>query len=92
MATDTRDMDSKTDDVLESVEVDVLPEAVAEIEEIDELEEQDELEDQDDEVEIEIEEVVEEKTVRYEAGAIPDGQLDATRLYLSEIGFSPLLT
>ncbi len=29
---------------------------------------------------------------RYEAGAIPQGQIDATRLYLSEIGFSPLLT
>ncbi|MGD8408185.1 MAG: RNA polymerase sigma factor RpoS [Thiohalophilus sp.] len=29
---------------------------------------------------------------RYEPGVIPDGQLDATRLYLSEIGYSPLLT
>ena len=29
---------------------------------------------------------------RYEAGVIPQGQIDATRLYLSEIGFSPLLT
>jgi RNA polymerase nonessential primary-like sigma factor len=28
----------------------------------------------------------------FKAGAIPDGQLDATRLYLSEIGFSPLLS
>jgi RNA polymerase nonessential primary-like sigma factor len=28
----------------------------------------------------------------YEAGEIPDGQLDATRLYLSEIGVSKLLT
>jgi RNA polymerase nonessential primary-like sigma factor len=28
----------------------------------------------------------------FEAGAIPEGQLDATRLYLSEIGFSPLLS
>jgi RNA polymerase nonessential primary-like sigma factor len=28
----------------------------------------------------------------FEAGAIPDSQLDATRLYLSEIGFSPLLS
>ncbi len=28
----------------------------------------------------------------YTPGEIPDGQLDATRLYLSEIGFSPLLT
>ena len=28
----------------------------------------------------------------YQAGAIPEGQLDATRLYLGEIGFSPLLS
>ncbi len=28
----------------------------------------------------------------FKAGKVPDGQLDATRLYLSEIGFSPLLT
>jgi len=28
----------------------------------------------------------------YQAGAISDSQLDATHLYLSEIGFSPLLT
>lgn len=30
--------------------------------------------------------------VEYVAGAIPEGDLDATRMYLSEIGFSPLLT
>ena len=28
----------------------------------------------------------------FEAGVVPDGQMDATRLYLSEIGFSPLLS
>ena len=28
----------------------------------------------------------------FKPGVIPDGQLDATRLYLGEIGFSPLLT
>ena len=28
----------------------------------------------------------------YQPGAIPEGQLDATRLYLGEIGFSPLLS
>ncbi len=28
----------------------------------------------------------------YTPGTIPEGELDATRLYLSEIGFSPLLT
>jgi len=33
-----------------------------------------------------------EEKKTFEAGAIPDGQLDATRLYLSEIGFSPLLS
>jgi len=32
-----------------------------------------------------------EKTT-YEAGSVPDGQLDATRLYLSEIGAAKLLT
>ncbi|MDH3948952.1 MAG: RNA polymerase sigma factor RpoS [Gammaproteobacteria bacterium] len=68
---------------MESVEVDVIPET--------DSDEQEEalLEDEDDSVE---EEVVEEEEVRYTPGAIPDGQLDATRLYLSEIGFSPLLT
>ncbi|MEX2516680.1 MAG: RNA polymerase sigma factor RpoS [Gammaproteobacteria bacterium] len=30
--------------------------------------------------------------VEYTPGVIPDGELDATRLYLGEIGFSPLLT
>ncbi len=34
----------------------------------------------------------EEEEVVYDAGVIPNGQLDATRLYLGEIGFSPLLT
>lgn len=29
---------------------------------------------------------------KYAAGDIPDSQLDATRLYLNEIGFSKLLT
>ena len=37
-------------------------------------------------------EAIADEPVRYEAGAIPDGQLDATRLYLNEIGYSPLLT
>lgn len=31
-------------------------------------------------------------TPDYSPGTIPEGELDATRLYLSEIGFSPLLT
>jgi RNA polymerase nonessential primary-like sigma factor len=29
---------------------------------------------------------------KYQPGAIPEGQMDATRLYLGEIGFSPLLS
>ena len=37
------------------------------------------------------EEVLEEEQV-FTAGEFPDGQMDATRLYLNEIGFSPLLS
>ena len=33
-----------------------------------------------------------EEEVVFDAGSIPEGQLDATRLYLNEIGFSPLLS
>ncbi len=40
----------------------------------------------------EILEQQEEKETVYEAGKVPDSQMDATRLYLSEIGFSPLLS
>ena len=36
--------------------------------------------------------VVAEVESVFQAGEMPEGQLDATRLYLSEIGFSPLLT
>ncbi len=39
-----------------------------------------------------VDEEVEEKEEKFAVGAIPSGQLDATRIYLSEIGFSPLLT
>jgi RNA polymerase nonessential primary-like sigma factor len=35
---------------------------------------------------------VEDASGRYAAGEIPESQLDATRLYLSEIGYSKLLT
>ena len=35
---------------------------------------------------------VDEPEAKYAAGEIPDSQLDATRLYLNEIGFSKLLT
>ncbi|MDH5446789.1 MAG: RNA polymerase sigma factor RpoS [Gammaproteobacteria bacterium] len=38
------------------------------------------------------EDEVEEESVSYSPGEVPDGQLDATRLYLSEIGYSALLT
>jgi RNA polymerase nonessential primary-like sigma factor len=48
----------------------------------DESEEPDELE----------QEAVDDEPETYAAGEIPDGQLDATRLYLSEIGVSKLLT
>jgi RNA polymerase nonessential primary-like sigma factor len=34
----------------------------------------------------------ETEVTTFTAGAVSDGQLDATRLYLSEIGFSPLLS
>jgi len=39
-----------------------------------------------------VEEKVEEETQKFKAGATTGGQLDATRIYLSEIGFSALLT
>jgi RNA polymerase nonessential primary-like sigma factor len=59
-------------------------------------EEEKELLDAGDEDEEEVKEEAEEyeadAEVTFTAGAIPDGQLDATRLYLSEIGFSPLLS
>ena len=37
-------------------------------------------------------EIVEKEASRFTAGKVPDSQMDATRLYLSEIGFSPLLS
>lgn len=41
---------------------------------------------------VEVEESQDEDEQHFVAGTIPDGQLDATRLYLNEIGFSPLLS
>ena len=79
MSMDQREADEKNDSLMESVEVEVLPDT-----DDDEI-----LLEDDDSVDDSIEE---EDEVQYEPGAIPDGQLDATRLYLSEIGFSPLLT
>ncbi|MDH5600621.1 MAG: RNA polymerase sigma factor RpoS [Gammaproteobacteria bacterium] len=49
------------------------------------------LDDDDANEEIEDKEVAEDEK-HFSAGAIPASQLDATRLYLNEIGFSPLLT
>ncbi|MGW8229302.1 MAG: RNA polymerase sigma factor RpoS [Gammaproteobacteria bacterium] len=77
---DRREPDEKDDSLMESIDVDLLPDA-----------DEDEaiLLDDDDSIDDSVEE---EEEVQYEPGAIPDGQLDATRLYLSEIGFSSLLT
>ena len=85
---DQTEIDDKNTNILESVEVEP------------DLEE---LEDDNDDVEPVEEAETETKTKTkkdevaetkpaYSPGAIPDAQLDATRLYLSEIGFSPLLT
>lgn len=85
MSMDQRETDSKSESLMESIEVEVIPEGNTDEEEI--LIEDDSID--EDVVE---EDVVAEQEVWYDAGSIPDGQLDATRLYLSEIGFSPLLT
>lgn len=63
-------------------------------EDIEEIEEELTLDnaDSDDAVEEIDEPEVKEEKESFKPGAIPDGQLDATRLYLGEIGFSPLLT
>lgn len=79
---DQSEIDDKNTTILESVEVE------SELEDL-------EIDSDDSEIEVE-EEVVEAKEevkkTSYSAGSIPDAQLDATRLYLSEIGFSALLT
>ena len=82
MVMDTGDSGKSADD--QDTEVDVLPEEANEPL----------LAGETDEVipPVAEEEAVEEDPVRYAPGAIPDGQLDATRLYLNEIGYSPLLT
>ena len=80
MSMDQREPEDKKDSLMESAEMDVLPD----MDEDDDilLEEEDSIDDAGDD----------DEDIRYEPGSIPDGQLDATRLYLSEIGFSPLLT
>ncbi len=55
-------------------------------------EEEKEVNESTDEVEEEAQEYDTDREVTFEAGSIPEGQLDATRLYLGEIGFSPLLS
>ncbi len=49
-------------------------------------------EDSDGELVLDAVEEESENEQAFETGNIPEGQLDATRLYLNEIGFSPLLT
>jgi RNA polymerase nonessential primary-like sigma factor len=49
---------------------------------LDEFDESQIVEEEEDDADIDV----------FQPGEIPDGQLDATRLYLSEIGYSPLLT
>jgi RNA polymerase nonessential primary-like sigma factor len=46
----------------------------------------------DDKLVDEIDTAEEEEETVFKAGKVPDSQMDATRLYLSEIGFSPLLS
>jgi RNA polymerase nonessential primary-like sigma factor len=63
-------------------------------EDVEEVEEELTLDDADSEIGMDESDEPEEKEEKesFKPGAIPDGQLDATRLYLGEIGFSPLLT
>lgn len=42
--------------------------------------------------EVEVKDEVPDDEKQFTPGTIPASQLDATRLYLNEIGFSPLLT
>ncbi len=63
------------------------------------LPKEDEVLDADSDIELEVDTVdggnkddKKDRKVKYQAGSIPDGQLDATRLYLGEIGFTSLLT
>ncbi len=84
-------MDEKNAKILENADVKALVSDEAEPE-VELVAEEDALVEVTEVLSEEVEDVVEEKPVSYKPGAIPDGQLDATRLYLSEIGFSPLLT
>jgi len=48
--------------------------------------------DEEDTEEVEVKDEVPDDEKKFTPGTIPASQLDATRLYLNEIGFSPLLT
>jgi len=65
---------------------------VEDIKDIDDEIDADDDEDDADETTADEVETVPEVEKKYTAGEIPDSQLDATRLYLNEIGFSKLLT
>ncbi len=42
--------------------------------------------------ELDLDDEEEDEEIKFDAGEMPDADLDATRLYLNEIGFTPLLT
>ena len=95
--TDKGSKDKITNTTLESANVDAVsgaaeskPVEIIEDDIVDEVVD-DELQEEDDSIKDEVEEKV-EKNVKYKAGSVTDGQLDATRMYLSEIGFTNLLT
>lgn len=75
-----------TEKVGRVVEAEELPVFLDEDAPLEVIEAELEVEDTDD-----VEEEVEKK-VTYAAGEVSEGELDATRLYLNEIGYSPLLT
>lgn len=81
---DQTEIDDKNTNIQEPVELE--PDLEALDDDVDTLEATEE-----DAVETKKDEVAEKK-LTYSPGSVPDAQMDATRLYLSEIGFSPLLT
>jgi len=84
---DQTEIDDKSTNIQETVELETdIEELEEEVSDIDTLEATEE-----NEVETKKDEVAEKK-LTYSPGSVPDAQMDATRLYLSEIGFSPLLT
>lgn len=83
-----KDNKSKQDeDLMDATEVDATLDISLEEDEV-----ETELILDDDEIEDVAEDKIEEVNKKYTAGAVSNGQMDATRLYLSEIGFSSLLT